>query len=326
MLIKRIVILNLIAFILFLIALVLTSLTVATILINKSGPLSENTTVVIPSGASVYEISEILSKKNVIEYPRLFWLLAKIQQGKPLKAGEYYFTKNITLGKVFDTIKYGKILIHLVTFPEGMTNYQIVDKINHIEILTGDIVESYPEGQLLPDTYSYIYGDRRQQLLDRMHKKSKEILAKLWLERMPNLPYKKPEDALVMASIIEKETNKDSERARVAGVFINRLKKKMKLQADPTVIYAITEGKYILDRKLTKRDLLLPSKFNTYYSSGLPPRPIANPGVASIKAALNPLITNELYFVVNETGNHSFSSTLEQHNENVRNYRKLENR
>jgi UPF0755 protein len=236
-------------------------------------------------------------------------------------AGEYLFPKEITPAQVIDILQHGKILQHYITFPEGITNMEIIMKLNEIDILNGEISNPYSDGYLLASTYSFIYGDRRQSILDRMNKELEKNLDLLWENKQQNLPYKNKQEALIMASIIEKETNLKEEKRRVAAVFINRLRKGMKLQADPTVIYAITMGKEIFNRQLSKKDLKIVSPYNTYYFHGLPPSPITNPGIDAIKAALNPIQSNELYFVVNGSGGHNFAESLNQHNENVKAYK-----
>jgi UPF0755 protein len=216
----------------------------------------------------------------------------------------------------------GKSVLHRITIPEGLTVRQVLDRIKQEEVLVGDINENILEGYLLPETYFFTYGDKRQMIIDRMHKNMQTTINELWEKRSDNLPFKTKEEALTLASIIEKETGIDSERKKVAAVFINRLKKGMKLQADPTTIYAVTSGKIDLNRSLSKKDLMIESPFNTYYSFGLPPHPIANPGKASIEAALNPASTKDLFFVVSIDGaGHKFSDNLTEHNNNVREYR-----
>ena len=216
----------------------------------------------------------------------------------------------------------GMVIIHKLTLPEGITNKEIVDNIRNDSALVGEITKEFKEGDLLADTYFYTYGESKMMLLNRIYHKSQAIIDELWEKRSANLPLANKNEAVVLASIIEKETNLASERKRIAGVFINRLRKNIKLQADPTVIYAVTQGQYVFNREITRADLKIDSPYNSYLYAGLPPTAIASPGISSIEAALNPLETNELYFVVNGLGGHNFSSTLAEHNNHVTNFRK----
>jgi UPF0755 protein len=307
--------------ILFLLFICFSSIGLFVFYINKPITLNE-TTIIIDKGSSIKKSAEKLKQNQIINNKYIFRLLFLLDGNKSIRSGEYSFKKGMSLVRVYDTIKQGKIVIHKINFPEGYSNQQIYDKINSISILTGEIDYIYAEGSLLPSTYYYSYGDRRQTLVKQMYSNMQEILDQEWENRFDNLPYKNKYEALIMASIIEKETNLASERSRIAAVFINRMKKKMKLQADPTVIYALTEGKFLLNRKLLRSDLTYPSPYNTYYVQGLPPHPIANPGKEAIKAALNPLLTDELYFVTDGNGGHNFAKNLSTHNINVQNYKK----
>jgi UPF0755 protein len=199
---------------------------------------------------------------------------------------------------------------------------QVLDLVKTTETLDGDAPARVPEGSLLPETYHYVYGDTRTALIERMAQAMRQVLAELWDARAANLPYETPHQALVLASIVEKETGVTSERARVAAVFVNRLRRGMKLDADPTVIYALTNGTGPLDRELTRADLLEDDPYNTYRYAGLPPGPIACPGRAALEAALHPAETDELYFVADGKGGHLFAKTLEEHARNVAQYRR----
>jgi UPF0755 protein len=266
---------------------------------------------------------EELTDKNIITSPYFFYILIlTIKSHYSVKAGEYVFTAGITPGQIINILINGETVIHRLTIPEGLTVAQIIEKVKQEKVLTGEVDENLAEGSLLPDTYFFSYGDKRQDIINRMQQKMHETLNELWQQRDLDLPLKGKKEALILASIIEKETALKEERKRVAAVFINRIKKGIKLQADPTTIYALTMGKSDLGRELTKADLKMKSPFNTYFNLGLPPSPICNPGKASIEAALRPAHTNDLFFVVDGNGGHKFSETLSEHNRNVIDYRK----
>jgi UPF0755 protein len=291
-----------------------------------NAPVQEgNVTLIIKPGTSSYEIAQQLSQNHVIQYPWKFLIVYWLTYPKrPLIAGEYLFTKNSECQTVLDKLQNGRIVIRKITIPEGWTVAQIVSAVQQIDCLEGEIKILPPEGGLLPETYRYTYGEQRQAVIDRMIKAMVQQLEELWLQRQSDDSIiKTPEMALILASIVEKETGIDKERARVASVFINRLRLGMPLQSDPTVIYALTLGKEILDRPLNRQDLAVTSIYNTYKIIGLPPHPIACPGKEALRAVLNPLKTNDLYFVANGTGGHSFSEDLDEHNRHVSKWRKI---
>lgn len=211
-----------------------------------------------------------------------------------------------------------------VTLAEGVTSWQVVDALKRAEFMAGEGKAVPAEGSLAPDSYEVARGDDRQALLDEMAKRQAAILADLWAARADGLPYDTPEEALIMASIVEKETGVPEERPQVASVFINRLAQGMRLQTDPTVIYGITKGEGVLGRGLRQSELRRATPYNTYVIEGLPPGPIANPGRESIAAAMNPETTNLLFFVADGTGGHAFAATLEEHNANVAKWRAIE--
>ena len=223
----------------------------------------------------------------------------------------------------------GNVISRRFTVPEGLTSYEVVNIVNTIDSLEGEITTIPPEGSLLPGTWDYRRGQSRQAVLKRMQESMNQTLDALWANRSDNLPFQTKTELLTLASIIEKETGKSEERSIVAGVFINRLRKKMLLQTDPTVIYALTkgrpqnDGKGPLGRRLLRKDLSYDSPYNTYVYSGLPPGPIANPGHASIAAALNPTEHDYLFFVADGTGGHAFARTLAEHNRNVARWRQI---
>jgi UPF0755 protein len=241
-----------------------------------------------------------------------------------LKPGEYAFQKNASLRDVIGTMVDGKVVQHSVTIPEGLTSEQIVARLSENQIFSGTIREIPREGTLLPETYKFPRGTSREQVIQRMQQAQKRVLAEIWERRTPDVPVKTPEQLVTLASIVEKETSRADERSRVAAVFVNRLKQKMKLQSDPTIIYGLVGGKGTLGRSIRRSEITQPSPYNTYVIEGLPPGPIANPGRASLEAAANPARTRDLFFVADGTGGHSFTETYEQHQKNVARLRSME--
>ncbi|MBN8827981.1 MAG: endolytic transglycosylase MltG [Sphingobacteriia bacterium] len=287
-----------------------------------------NTVIIIEPGKSTGEIVHTLKEENII-LSELHGKLATgyfALKGKYLKFGEYEFTENkISIFNVITKLIEGKVKINMVTIPEGLTNYEIYKLLESLPKLKGEITYNPKEGYLMPETYDYVYGEKRNDLIKKMERKQKEFLNIAWKERNPTLSTLKTFDEIIIfASIVEKETGFGVERDLVSSVYHNRLMKNMILQADPTIIYALTNGKGKLDRKLLRSDLQIDSKYNTYKYSGLPPTAICNPGKASIIATLNPAKTNYIYFVTSGSGGHNFSETLKEHNENVRKLRILE--
>lgn len=286
--------------------------------------LSQEKTILVAKGTSKKEIATTLANEQIISLPSIYWLISKILTlDSYIQAGEYSIPPNSSPLTIINMMKKGDVVIRKITIPEGFTTHQIIGLVQSDQILAGEIKATYKEGDFLPNTYFYTLGDTKQEILNKMHQALTEALDNLWPSRSQNIPLKDYQQVLTLASIVEKETKFDDERTLVASVFYNRLKLGMRLQADPTTIYAITQGKYILERPLTKKDLQIISPFNTYTAAGLPPSPIANPGIDSIKAVLNPAITNYLYFVANSEGKHTFSAKLVDHNKHVKSYRKL---
>lgn len=286
------------------------------------GPLTENKIIIIEPKLSIEQISTKLSYDKIVKYPKLFELLAKIYSfQKTLKSGEYIFTSHISPVQVLRILANGKSIIHKMIVPEGSIVNEIISKINDEQRLLGEIKGIIPEGFLMPSTYFYSYGDQKEQLIDQMRKLMSANLDLVMKKLSSNSPIKTRLQLLTLASIVEKEAQLDEERPIIAAVFLNRLKKNMKLQADPTTIYAITQGKYKLERKLTKNDLLIQSPYNTYYSSSLPPMPIACPGLKSLEAVVNPANSGALYFVVNGKGGHNFSVNYVDHVNHIKSYK-----
>jgi UPF0755 protein len=281
------------------------------------------TLVQIPRGSGVAGVAAALKDAGVLRSAAVFQLVARATgAGGSLKAGEYAIPSRASMMAVLSDLEAGRTIARSVTLPEGLTSAMIVRELRAVDWLTGD-VEIPEEGVLLPETYRAERGDTRQSLLDRMRADQQALLDRLWASRQPGLPLASPEEAVILASIVEKETGQTDERRRVAGVFINRLRLGMRLQSDPTVIYAVSRGEP-LGRGIRASELANRSPWNTYAHAGLPPTPIANPGRASLEAVLNPLETREIFFVADGTGGHAFAETLEAHNANVVRWRQIE--
>jgi UPF0755 protein len=292
---------------------------------EAAGPLPADRIVNIPRGSGMRDIADILSREDVIDQSWLFIggvLVLKARED--LKAGEYEFKAHSSMRDVVATIVEGKVVAHQVSLAEGLTSQQMVARLLQDDILAGDIKEIPREGSLLPDTYNFARGISREQMIQRMQQAQQRLLREVWDHRSPDLPVKTPEQLVVLASLVEKETAKPDERSRVAAVFVNRLKQKMRLQSDPTIIYGLVGGKGTLGRPIMKSEIEQPTPYNTYVIDGLPPGPIANPGRASLEAAANPARTRELYFVADGTGGHVFAETYEQHQRNVTRLRSIE--
>jgi UPF0755 protein len=289
------------------------------------GPLAEDKVVIIPRGLGTRDIADQLQREGIIDQPWVFIggvVVMKARDG--LKFGEYKFPAHASLREVVDTITEGKVVQHVLTLAEGLTSEQIVARLLQDDALAGPIKEVPREGTLLPETYKYTRGTSRESILLRMQQASQRMLEEAWERRTQGLPLKSPEDLLTLASIVEKETGRPDERTRVAAVFVNRIKQKMRLQSDPTIIYGLTGGKGSLGRPILKSEIEQHTPYNTYVIDGLPPGPIANPGRASLEAAANPARTKEIYFVADGTGGHVFAENYEQHQKNVAKLRALE--
>jgi UPF0755 protein len=292
---------------------------------DAPGPLAEDKVVNIPRGLGIKDIASQLEREGVIDQPYVFIggvMVMKARGG--LKHGEYKFIRHASLADVVDTIIEGKVVQHALTIPEGLTSEQIVARLLQNTALTGQIKEIPREGTLLPETYKFTRGMSRVQIIHRMQQAEQRDVKEIWAHRAPDLPLKTPEEMVTLASIVEKETGRAEERSRVAAVFVNRLKNKMKLQSDPTIIYGLTGGKGSLGRPIMKSEIEQPTPYNTYVIDGLPPGPIANPGKASLEAVAKPARTKDLFFVADGTGGHVFSETYEQHQKNVARLRAME--
>lgn len=287
------------------------------------GPSLEAKKIVIPQRSDSRTIGKILTENGIIYNKWQFAIPARLLAYGRLRPGEYEFPPQLTILDVIAILQSGKTIVHKLAIPEGLTSTEIVNIIKAEPLMNGDIPTIPPEGSLLPETYFFNHGDTRENIIARMKKDAEETLSSLWEQRKPNLPFASPNEARTLASIVEKETGKASERQRIAGVFINRLRHGMKLQSDPTVIYALTQGQKTLGRPLTYADLGFSSPYNTYDVKGLPPNPIANPGRAALEAVLNPEENDYLYFVADGSGGHVFAKTLDEHNANVARWRKL---
>jgi len=290
------------------------------------GPLQADKMVNIPPRAGLVEIADILQKEGVMDEHRLVFIggVFALKARSELKSGEYLFPKRASVKDVVETMVEGKVVQHLLTIPEGLTSEQIAARLLDSQILTGTMRDTPREGSMLPNSYAFRRGDTREQAVQRMQQAQQQVLKEAWERRARDLPVRSPEQLIILASIIEKETSRPEERTRVAAVFANRLKQKMRLQTDPTVIYGLAPGKGTLGRPLSRADLERPTPYNTYIIDALPPGPIANPGRASIEAAANPARTKELYFVADGTGGHAFAETYDQHLKNVARLRAIE--
>ena len=290
-----------------------------------AGPLPAARTVVVPRGGAA-QVAQALRDANVIASPLAFRLamLATARGGRP-HAAELAFPAHASLREVLTILRTARPVEHRLTIPEGLTARQMTALLDHAEALTGSVSLS-DEAGVLPDTYSYEYGTTRAALLARAAAAAGKTLAAAWADRDPGLPLASPREALILASIVERETAKPDERGHIAAVFLNRLRLGMRLQADSTVVYAASGGRGVLDHPLTRGELGQDNPANTYRNAGIPPEPICAPGLASLRAVLHPAESGDLYFVADGTGGHVFAATLAQHEANVKRWRGLEGR
>jgi UPF0755 protein len=288
-----------------------------------AGPLAEPRHVLVPRGGAD-AVAETLARAGVIEEPGHFLVGARITGSEgPVRAGEFVFPTGASLRDVLTILRTATPVQRRLTLPEGLTTAQALAVLARAPGLSGEPPPP-PEGSLFPDTYAYEWGGSRDAIVARARAAMDRALAEAWERRAENLPLESAREALILASIVERETGQPEERARVAGVFINRLRRNMPLQSDPTVVYAASGGLGVLDRPISRADLELDNPFNTYRNRGLPPGPIAAPGLASIRAALNPEAHDFLYFVADGSGGHAFARTLDEHNRNVARWREIE--
>ena len=287
----------------------------------------ENTIFLINKGENFRNVVENLYKNDIIENPIIFYYCSKVLKKSNLDTyyGEYLLKKNFSYFDILRKITSRNFYLRKITLIEGATNDEIFNVINNTQGLKGEIPNNIEEGSLLPNTYYYSYNDSKASIINRMQRKMTETIDKLWLERNITIPIKNKKEAIILASIVEKESGIINEKPKIASVFINRINKGIKLQSDPTVIYSFTKGDPALKRKIKTKDIRNKSKFNTYNIYGLPPTPISNPSIESIKAVLNPLKTKYLYFVASGNGGHNFSYNLKQHNIYVRQYYRIIN-
>ena len=296
---------------------------------ERPDPNGQAATVLIPRGAGVEDIADLLAQNGVIEDPLVFSLGVRFHRtAGRLRAGEYAFAAAASPRAVMEQIVAGRVVVHRLTLPEGLTTAQMLQLVDKAEALVGAATRVPGEGELMPDTYHYVYGESRDALIARMQKAMREAVDGLWAQRPPDGSIKDSRQAVILASLIEGETGVAEERPLVAGVFINRLRRGMKLQSDVTVAYGITKQEGlpggILNRPLSQKDLAAPNPYNSYLNDGLPPTPINNPGRSALAAALNPAPTDALYFVADGTGGHTFSRTLDEHNKAVIRLRQIE--
>ncbi|MEQ7155334.1 endolytic transglycosylase MltG [Brevundimonas aurifodinae] len=284
----------------------------------------EATVVTLPSGSGVSAIAARLKNAGVIRSVDMFRAAATLTGAdRRLRAGEYEVPSRASLKTVIGLLTDGRVVRHFVTIPEGWSSAQAVDILNAEPVLTGTIDEIPEEGSLWAETYEVTRGETRQAVVARMQRAAEENLAELWAARSPDTVVRTPEEAVILASIVEKETGVGAERPRVAAVFSNRIRLGMRLESDPTIIYGITQGRP-LGRGIRRSELERDTGYNTYLIDGLPPTPIANPGRQSLEAVLNPPRTDDLFFVADGTGGHAFARTYEEHLRNVARWRAIE--
>jgi len=287
------------------------------------GPHGQERRISFPKGVSLTFIADDLARQNLIHSGFVFRLLARFSgQASQMRAGEYDVPAGASMADVLEILTTGDSVLHVVVVPEGLTSQQVVNLIAQLAVLNGD-VDVPAEGSLFPETYHLPRGTLRADFIAQMQKAQSDVLAALWPKRDANLPIKTPQEALILASIVEKETALDSERPLIAAVFINRLRKNMRLQSDPTIIYGLVGGVGTLGRPIRRSEIRRQTAYNTYRIDGLPPTPIANPGRAAIAAVLNPATTKALYFVADGSGGHVFADNLKSHERNVKKWRQI---
>lgn len=293
--------------------------------LNAPGPLAVNKIVFIAPHTDLPDIIDKLESESVIDSPLALNAVLTVERKRSkVKAAEYLFKAHASLREVIDTLVSGKQYLHPFSVPEGLTSQQIVQRLRDSDLLVGEIKEVPREGTLMPDTYKVYRGETRAAVIVRMQEADRKVVEQIWARRAPDLPLHAPYDLVTLASVVEKETGKADERSRVAGVFINRLRKHMRLQSDPTIVYGLVGGQGTLGHAITRSELDRRTPYNTYQIDGLPPGPIDNPGRAALEAVANPSRTADLYFVADGSGGHAFSGTVEEHNRNVQRWRQIE--
>ena len=292
---------------------------------RSPGPLTEDKVVMIAREDDGAGIADQLERAGVIDSAMWFNILTVLDGNRgALKRGEYAFKAGMSMNDIENELIAHRVIRYKITIPEGLTSEQVVDRLQEDTVLTGEVRETPREGSLMPDTYYFERGDTRLSILSRMAKIQTKTVDEIWKARSPDLPIKSPWEMVTLASIVEKETGKTEERPRVAGVFINRLDKHMRLDSDPTIVYGLVLGKGTLGRSITRADLNQSTPYNTYIIDGLPPGPICNPGKAALEAVAKPARSKDLYFVADGTGGHAFAETLDQHQKNVAHWRQIE--
>jgi UPF0755 protein len=292
---------------------------------RSPGPLAADKVVMITREDDAGSIADQLERAGVIDSAMWFNVLILLDGNRAaLKRGEYAFKAGVSMNEIEDELIAHHVVRYKLTVPEGLTSEQVVDRMREDPVLIGEIREIPREGSLMPDTYYFERGDTRLSILSRMAKIQAKTVDEIWKSRSPDLPIKSPGEMVTMASIVEKETGKPEERPRVAGVFVNRLEKHMRLESDPTIVYGLAMGKGTLGRSITRADLNQSTPYNTYIIEGLPPGPICNPGKAALEAVAKPARGKDLYFVADGTGGHAFAETLDQHQKNVAHWRQIE--
>ncbi len=293
--------------------------------LQEPGPLTANKIVYIAPHTDLPDIIDKLASEGVIDSPlALNVVLTGTGKRSQVKAAEYLFKAHASLQEVIDTLVSGKQYLHPFSVPEGLTSQQIVQRLKESDLLVGDVKDVPREGSLMPDTYKVYRGETRAAVILRMQEADRKMVEQIWARRTPDLPLHAPYDLVTLASVVEKETGKADERSRVAGVFINRMRKHMRLQSDPTIVYGLVAGQGTLGHSITRSELDRRTPYNTYQIDGLPPGPIDNPGRAALEAVANPSRTSDLYFVADGSGGHAFSGTVEEHNRNVQRWRQIE--
>lgn len=299
----------------------------ANVQFNAEGPHATDRTITVERGMAMRSIAAMLENRGVISNEHIFTagVMAR-RAGAGLQAGDYAIEAHASMASILDMLVDGRAIVYSVTFPEGWTSQQMVNRLNATDFLTGEITEVPPEGSLMPNTYSFARDATRQSVLDRMLAAQQTALTEIWERRVEGLPLESPEELVTLASIVEKETARADERTRVAGVFINRLNRGMRLQTDPSILYGVFGGEAWMEARPIYRSQLRDESnpYNTYVIPGLPPGPIASPGRAAMEAVANPSRTDDLFFVADGTGGHAFAETYEEHNRNVARWREIE--